>query len=226
MIRAGLNPLEPFPGRLNPWKCIHVSCGREVTPLYSTVRSGIGGCVYCSGGRIHPDDATKLFRDAGFEPLEPFPGTEKPWKSTHVCGRDSSPTYSNVYAGGGCKFCSNSSFNYDAPGIVYLMLNTDYQALKIGITTKHSRTDRIHDHELKGWSLVKKWDTKTGLNAELIESAILRWWRESLGAPQALTSSQMPSGGHTETAALVYVDQKTTIEVVEALLDEMQTHSA
>jgi hypothetical protein len=222
MIRAGLNPLEPFPGRLKPWKCMHVSCGREVTPLYSTVRSGIGGCVYCSGGRIHPDDATKLFRDAGFEPLEPFPGTEKPWKSKHSCGRDSSPTYGNVYAGGGCKFCSDSSFNYDAPGIVYLMLNTDYQALKIGITTQHSRTDRIHDHELKGWSLVKKWDTETGLDAELVESATLRWWRESLGAPQALTSSQMPSGGHTETAALIYVDQKTTIEVVEALLDEIQ----
>lgn len=124
-----------------------------------------------------------------------------------------------MYAGGGCKFCSDSSFNYDAPGIVYLMFNTDYQALKIGITTKHSRTDRIRDHELKGWSLVKKWDTESGLEAEIIESAVLAWWRDSLGAPQALTRSQMPSGGHTETAALIFVDELTTIEVVEALLD-------
>ena len=102
------------------------------------------------------------------------------------------------------------------------MVSTDFQALKIGITTKESRTDRIRDHELKGWSLVKKWDTETGLDAELVESATIRWWRNSLGAPQALTSSQMPSGGHTETAALIYVDQKTTIEVVEALLDEIR----
>ena len=221
MERAGLKPLEPFPGRKQPWKCIHIACGREVQPLYSVVQSGGGGCVYCSGGRIHPDDATKLFRAAGFEPMEPFPGTDKRWKSKHSCGREVSPNYSNVHAGGGCKFCSDSSFKYDAPGIVYLMFNTDYQAFKIGITTKHSRTDRIHDHELKGWSLVKKWDTETGLDAELIESATLRWWRDSLGAPQALTSSQMPSGGHTETAALIYVDQKTTIELVEALLDEL-----
>jgi len=221
MERAGLKALEPFPGRKKPWKCIHVECGREVKPLYSVVQSGGGGCVYCSGGRIHPDDATKLFRDAGLEPLEPFPGTDKSWRCTHTCGREVKPSYSNVFAGGGCKFCSDSSFNYDAPGIVYLMLNTDYQALKIGITTKHSRTDRIHDHELKGWRLVEKWDTETGLEAEIIESTILKWWRDSLGAPEALTSSQMPSGGHTETAALIYVDQKTTIELVEALLDEL-----
>ena len=222
MERAGLKTLEPFPGRKKPWKCIHVACGREVQPLYSTVQSGNSGCVYCSGGRIHPDDATKLFREAGFEPLEPFPGTAKPWKCTHTCGREVNTSYSNVYAGGGCKFCSDSSFDYDAPGIVYLMVNSDYQALKIGITTQQSRTDRIRDHELKGWSLVKKWDTETGLEAELVESAILNWWRESCGAPQALTSSQMPSGGHTETAALLYVDEKITIEVVEALLDELQ----
>ena len=100
------------------------------------------------------------------------------------------------------------------------MGNTDFQALKIGITTKESRTDRIRAHELKGWSLIKKWGTETGLGAEIIESAILKWWRHSLGAPVALTRNQMPSGGHTETAALVYVDQKTTIEVVDALLDE------
>jgi len=221
MERAGLTPLEPFPGRIKPWRCLHVACGREVKPLYSTVQSGNGGCVYCSGGRIHPDDATKLFREAGFEPIEPFPGTDKRWKSKHSCGREVSPTYSNIYAGGGCKFCSDSSFKYDAPGIVYLMLNADYQALKIGITTRESRTDRIHDHELKGWSLVQKWDTESGLEAEIIEAAVLKWWRYSLGAPQALTSSQMASGGHTETAALVYVDKQTTIDLVDSLIEEL-----
>ena len=221
MERAGLKPLEPFPGRKTPWKCLHIACGREVKPLYSVVQSGGGGCVYCSGGRIHPDDAARLFRAAGFEPLEPFEGTHKRWKSRHSCGREVNPTYSNVYAGGGCKFCSDSSFKYDAPGIVYLMLNADYQALKIGITTKESRTDRIHDHELKGWSLVQKWETESGLDAEIIETAVLKWWRHSLGAPQALTRSQMASGGHTETAALVYVGEQTTIELVDSLIEEL-----
>ena len=221
MEHAGLKPLEPFPGRVKPWRCLHVECGREVKPLYSTVQSGNGGCVYCSGGRIHPDDATKLFRNAGFEPIEPFPGTEKPWRCTHVCGREVSPTYSNVYSGGGCKFCSDSGFKYDAPGIVYLMSNSDFQVLKIGITTKESRTDRIRDHELKGWHLVKSWSTETGLDAEIIESAVLKWWRHSLGAPPALSSSQMPSGGHTETAALIHVEETSTIEFVDFLVDEL-----
>jgi hypothetical protein len=222
MERAGLKPLEPFPGRKKAWKCLHVACGREVTPLYSTVQSGNGGCIYCSGGRIHPDDATKLFREAGFEPIEPFPGTDKRWKSKHSCGREVNPTYSNVYAGGGCKFCSDSSFKYDAPGVVYLMANADFQALTIGITTQEARPDRIHDHELKGWSLIKKWETETGLDAEIIESAVLKWWRHSLGAPQALTGIQMPSGGHTETAALIHVEEKSTIEFVDFLIDELE----
>jgi hypothetical protein len=93
--------------------------------------------------------------------------------------------------------------------------------LKIGITTKESRTDRIHDHELKGWNLVQKWETESGLDAEIIETAVLKWWRQSLGAPQALTRSQMASGGHTETAALVYVDERTTIELVDSLIEEL-----
>lgn len=221
MERAGLTPLEQFPGRKKPWRCLHVACGREVMPLYSVVQSGGGGCVYCSGGRIHPDDATKLFKSAGFEPIEPFPGTHKRWKSRHSCGREVNPSYSNVYSGGGCKFCSDSSFKYDAPGIVYLMFNADFHSLKIGITTKESRTNRIRDHELKGWSLIKKWDTETGLDAEIVESAVLKWWRHSLGAPQALTGSQMPSGGHTETAALIHVEEQSTIEFVDFLIEEL-----
>lgn len=223
MIGAGLTPLEPFPGRLRPWRCLHVECGREVQPLYSTVQSGNRGCVYCTGGRIHPDDAKKLFKDAGFETLEPFPGTNRPWKCMHTCGRQVSPTYNTVYAGGGCKFCSDSSFNYGAPGVVYLLVNAEFCALKIGMTTKQSRTDRIRDHERHGWSLAKKWNTATGADAELIESAVIKWWREIIGAPEALTRTQMPSGGHTETAALVHVDKDTTMEVVDALVEEFQS---
>jgi hypothetical protein len=102
------------------------------------------------------------------------------------------------------------------------MFNSDFQVLKIGITTKESRTDRIRDHELKGWSLIQKWSTETGLEAEIIESAVLKWWRMTLGAPIALTSVQMPSGGFTETAALVHVDKVTTIEVVESLLEGLK----
>jgi hypothetical protein len=103
------------------------------------------------------------------------------------------------------------------------MVNKDFQALKIGITTKESRTNRIRAHELKGWGLIQKWNTETGLEAEIIESAVLKWWRTSLGAPIALTSVQMPSGGFTETAALVHVDKDMTVEVVESLLESLKT---
>ncbi len=218
MERAGLHPLEPFPGRKKPWKCLHGACGREVRPLYSVVQSGGGGCVYCSGGRIHPDDATKLFRAAGFEPLEPFPGTVKSWRCTHTCGREVQPSYSNVYAGGGCKYCSDSSFAYEAPGIVYLMKSESFASIKVGITTEKSRTDRIRAHGHGGWTLIEKWRTPTGLDAEIIENAILNWWRVGLGAPASVRREDMPSGGFTETAALMHVDIEDTKQRIEHYL--------
>ena len=46
----------------------------------------------------------------------------------------------------------------------------------------------------------------TGVEATLIELAALNCWRIIVGMLVALTSSQMPSGGNTESVALVYVD--------------------
>lgn len=223
MERAGLKPLEAFPGRLKPWKCVHLECGREVTPLYSTVRQGNAGCVYCSGGRIHPDDARQLFSSRGFTPVDPFPGTDKPWRSVHECGRQVAPLYSNISTGGGCKFCSDSGFDYDAQGIIYLMNHSEFHAFKIGITTKTARTDRIREHSRHGWKLQHKWETDTGLVAETVETAILGWWRNTLKAPEALTAEQMPSGGHTETIAALYVETDEIIERVSALCDELNS---
>ena len=214
MRRAGLEPLEPYPGKNSKdWKCKHLSCGREVVTRYSLVRDGNSGCVFCNGGRIHEDDAVSLMTERGLEPLEPFPGTTRKWKCRHLkCGRIVTPTYSSVSQGrGGCKPCSDSTFAYDAPGIVYLMKNETFASVKIGITTEKARTDRIRDHKRRGWTLIQKWKTLTGFDAEIIESAILHWWRNELGAPIAMKSTDMPSGGFTETAALIHVDIDLTM---------------
>jgi hypothetical protein len=224
MRRAGLEPLEPYPGKHQAdWRCRHLACGREVVTRYSLIRDGNSGCVFCNGGRIHPDDALHLMAQRGLEPLEPFPGTSRKWKCRHVaCGRIVHPTYSNVtQGGGGCKACSDSSFAYDAPGVVYLLLNETFSAVKIGITTTSARTNRIRDHERAGWTLQKKWHTKSGFDAELVETAILSWWRNVLGAPVALKREDMPSGGFTETAPLVHVDLAETALRVEHYLGQL-----
>jgi hypothetical protein len=221
MRRAGLEPLEPYPGRSSEdWKCKHLSCGREVVTRYSLVRDGNSGCIFCNGGRIHADDATLFMRERGLEPLEPFPGTSSKWKCQHLkCGRTVTPTYSNVtQGGGGCKACSDSTFAYDAPGIIYLMKNENHHSIKVGITTEKARTDRIRDHERGGWTLVARWNTPTGFDAEIIENAILKWWRTEIGAPYSVRREDMPSGGFTETAALIHVDIEVTKQRIEHYL--------
>ena len=47
MLKAGLKPLEPYKGNNTKWKCLHISCGQVVFPLYSSVKRGQGGCYEC-----------------------------------------------------------------------------------------------------------------------------------------------------------------------------------
>lgn len=109
MRAAGLEPQEAYPGSSQPWRCIHLACGRLVVARYETVRRGGGGCARCAGkGPIDPVEATELMRSMGLEPLEPYPGTLKKWRCTHVrCGREVSPRYNDVQQGhSGCDYCT------------------------------------------------------------------------------------------------------------------------
>lgn len=61
MIESGLRPLVPYPGNQTPWLCVHVECGKEVTPLYNSVKFGQGGCRFCSVSGLKWDQPTVLY---------------------------------------------------------------------------------------------------------------------------------------------------------------------
>lgn len=48
MISMGYKPLSPFAGSHKSWESVHVPCGNIVTPEYSSIKSGNGGCKYCA----------------------------------------------------------------------------------------------------------------------------------------------------------------------------------
>jgi hypothetical protein len=52
MRDAGYEPLEPYKKSGVQWRCIHTKCGNEVTPSYSTIKSGDGGCKTCADNGI------------------------------------------------------------------------------------------------------------------------------------------------------------------------------
>ena len=105
MRSAGLEPLEPYPGSAEPWKCQCARCGQESSPRYQSVRRGTG-CAWCAGKYVDPDFAANVMRAANFEPLTVYPGASSPWSCRcTVCHRSSGPTYSSVRNGRGCVWC-------------------------------------------------------------------------------------------------------------------------
>lgn len=57
-------------------------------------------------GPPKPDDAEAVMDDAGFDIIEPYPGSNTPWKARcRSCGQESTPCYQTVKRGGGCIHC-------------------------------------------------------------------------------------------------------------------------
>ena len=107
MRKANLEPLEPYVNSNTKWKCQCLVCDSIVSPMYNSIKSGQGGCSKCAGMLVNPDEAKAFFIRNNLEPLVPYPGAGKPWKSRHSkCGKEVEPTYSNVRNGhSGCKYC-------------------------------------------------------------------------------------------------------------------------
>ena len=220
MLAAGVRPMEPYPNSRSPWKCQCLTCGREVKPSYGHVRDGHQACAYCSGRKVHTADAEADAVAAGLRPLTSYPGdTKAPWRcECQTCGKEVVVTRNGIRKGSGCRYCAKRGFDYTAPGIVYLIVQQDLQAVKVGVTTEKSNNDRVADHQKHGWSVERTWGTPTGETAMDIEQDILDWWRDTLGAPEALTADDMPQGGFTETASLFHVDLDETTARIEEMV--------
>jgi rRNA maturation endonuclease Nob1 len=48
MRDLGIEPLEPYSSGHLAWKCRCLTCGNEISPKYSNVRSGQGACRFCA----------------------------------------------------------------------------------------------------------------------------------------------------------------------------------
>lgn len=109
MRDAGLEPLEDYSGTKSPWKCRCMKCGKTISPTYSAIKNGQGSCKYCSRRFVDAEDAIGIMINAGLEPLEPYSGAGKPWRSRCVkCGLVSAPRFANVQNGSGCISCKNA----------------------------------------------------------------------------------------------------------------------
>lgn len=60
MRAARLEPLEPFDGADQPWRCRCLACGRVVTPRLSGIGAG-GGCKYCATRGLDLNAPARIF---------------------------------------------------------------------------------------------------------------------------------------------------------------------
>jgi hypothetical protein len=215
MRAAHLEPLTEYPGAHDPWLSRCSRCGQLVTPGYTAVQRGTG-CRYCNDTTIKPDVAAALMRTVDLEPLEPYPGSLRPWKCRCVkCDRVVAPCYSTIKQGwGGCRWCRNSGFKAAEAARIYLITHPGYGAAKIGVTA--ATGVRLLRHGAQGWQVLVS-EQVSGQTALDIEEDILNWWRVELGLPAYLSPQEMPHGGHTETVEADCIDLLATMNRVRSL---------
>ena len=109
LLNAGARPLEGYKNANAKWKSKCAKCGKEIFPTLANILNGHAACVYCSGRKVHPEDAKKLMLKNELRPLVPYPGSTKKWKCIHIpCGKTVFPTYTSIVSGRkGCSDCGH-----------------------------------------------------------------------------------------------------------------------
>jgi recombinational DNA repair protein (RecF pathway) len=221
---AGFEPLEPYMGRHFPWKCRCLKCGEEVAPHYSGIVTG-GGCRYCSGLVVDPEEANIVMENAKLQPLVNYPGAGSPWLCRCLkCGKEVKPRYSQINMGiGGCKYCATHGYDFSKGGVLYLITNVTLSAHKIGITNDGAKEIRLEKHLKNGWETYRTQYFTDGNRAFEIEQEILSWWRNELGLAVYLSKSEMPQGGFTETVDANELDLLTIWSQVNLILTKLKS---
>jgi recombinational DNA repair protein (RecF pathway) len=117
MRNANLEPIEDYEGSQTKWKSKCMKCGAIVSPRYTTIAQGGGGCMDCSRneqigrGKLDDKSASRIMLAKNLEPLQPYPGAMKPWKCKCLdCGNIIQPRYAHIQQGRkGCSFCATKS---------------------------------------------------------------------------------------------------------------------
>jgi hypothetical protein len=95
--------------------------------------------------------------------------------------------------------------------------------LKIGITNKNGRNNRINYHIKQGWKLDKLWELPTGEKAHYIERNVISQWK-SIGIKPAvspeLAREILAHGGRTETASLNEITIEEVVHMIKKAIPD------
>jgi len=217
--KQGFTPVGTYSNAKIPVLVICKKCKQKIFKSYSNLMQSTG-CVICAGKLpLDKSMAKKFMLDNGFKTLEEFHTVNSPWKSRCItCNKVSSPSYASVKQGKGCRHCSKLGFKYDRESYLYLIVHKSMGAYKIGIgnIAKKPYWDRIYVHQTQGWRIVKVWHFENGHLPEKIETATLKFIRESLKIKSFLSRRQMRYAGHSETLDVNLISSAKLLKIIEA----------
>ena len=228
MLKAKLQPLEPYKTTNKKWKCKCLVCGTIVYPTYATVKRTGTACITCGTirrgikRRMPEQKAVETMLKAKLKPLEPYTNTKTNWKCKCLkCGTVVYPNLGDIVNGdGGCSTCAPFGINMLNPSYLYLITHIEFNAHKIGIGNHKKRKDRLEKFQKTGWDKYKVWQIKTGKEALRVERAVLKILRKDMKLPMYLSKKDMPkTEGHTET---VDADLITLVELEKIINKEIK----
>lgn len=203
MRAAGLEPLDPYPGVGRGWRCRCMTCGNICVPRFDSIRSGQGGCRSCGNkatreAQRRPEaEAVERMRALGLEPLDPYPGSNRPWRCRCMrCSNIVTPTFGNSNKRDSrCRYCADYGLDWSGPALVYLLHHEALGAHKVGVAKQGG--GRTQKFARAGWAVFRTAPFATGDDAFRVEQTVLAPYRDA-GLCPYLSRHELPDG-FTET---------------------------
>jgi len=194
------------------FKCL--VCKRTLTMTFTSIQRG-SFCKYCSQTEVDPKEAHAYMIKNHLKPLEPYYKSASKWKCRCMkCKNIVYPNFNQVKGrGGGCVFCRSAGYNPTFEGHLYLIFNPEFDSYKLGISNVRAR---IRVHELKGWTLIKKWDFDDGKIPPILEEEVIKHIRIKWRLAWSVDAKSMPQGGHTETFSSIKLPEDKVIKLVDS----------
>ena len=211
------------------WEC---DIGHQFKAHPDSVRKG-NWCPYCGNKRVFKgfNDLETVAPDLAAEWHPTLNGALLPGEVLHgshskfwwLCGAGHSfaQTGKKRRAGQGCPGCAKSGFNPLQPGLLYVLVDLNREAIKVGITNAGS-SNRLNLFRESGWLMVNGFRFDQGTDAEAAEAAFFKKIRAERQIPIHLGAEEMKrTGGWTETMSLGLASEALVLKLLHEVFEEL-----